>query len=157
MENMCVWALINNGYEELYIKSSSIEGKGLFTCKNLPAKTVIYGLKHDEYEPPFSKSELLNFMNISTDFALKRNADNMLRYVNHSCRPNAFLNSYGHLINPVFIFADSEINIDYSTILTDPQYKLNCLCNKNNCRQVIQLNGGLTDKPEPVYDQFDVN
>jgi hypothetical protein len=131
MLNYCGWALANNGFDELYVKQSVVNGKGLFISKNIPSGTILYQVANND-GVPFAKNMLIKRIgpNISVN---DDEPYDILRYINHSCRPNAELNNYGQLINTSFLFAHNEIFINYMLMLTNENVPFTCCCGQSNC------------------------
>jgi hypothetical protein len=81
--------------------------------------------------------------------------DGFGRYLNHSCRPNAFIAKRNHqlyLRAAERIRAGDEIVIDYSTILgNDDIWMMRCKCSERGCRRVIRSYGSLPDDLRDAY------
>ena len=62
-------------------------------------------------------------------------------YVNHSCKPNAYIQGQISLYALRDIKKNEEITFDYGTVLfgnkKNPTYKIHCYCNTKNCRNYI--------------------
>lgn len=74
--------------------------------------------------------------------------------VNHSCEPNAAVRIDGTtatLWAVRDIAAGEEISFDYSTILDEDDFTMECLCGTPSCRGTI---GDGKDLPEPVWQRY---
>ena len=100
----------------------------------------------------------------------KRTADNTIRFsersyisptnelgdfLNHSCHPTAFLQKRGRKLFVVAlqsISANTEITIDYSTILAnDERWTMRCNCGSVDCRAVVKKFVDLPGKLQKRY------
>lgn len=73
--------------------------------------------------------------------------DDISRYVNHSCAPNAGVRKIGRSLSLVAykpIRAGAEITFDYSTITGDDDiWTLRCKCGSRGCRKIVRSFGSL--------------
>lgn len=81
--------------------------------------------------------------------------DDISRYVNHSCVPNAGVRKVGralYLFAAKPIRAGAEITFDYSTIIGDDDvWTLRCRCGRRSCRGVIRNFGSLAPRLRRHY------
>ncbi|HEY4218718.1 MAG TPA: SET domain-containing protein [Gemmatimonadaceae bacterium] len=81
--------------------------------------------------------------------------DDVSRYVNHSCVPNAGVRKVGralYLFAAKSIRAGAEITFDYSTITGDDDiWTLRCRCGRSTCRNVVRNFGSL---PLPLQRRY---
>ncbi|MFA7209123.1 MAG: SET domain-containing protein-lysine N-methyltransferase [Parcubacteria group bacterium] len=66
---------------------------------------------------------------------------------NHSCEPNMGYDKKGSLILIKNVKSGEELTHDYGFSVTDPEYKMPCLCGSKNCRKIITGN----DWKNPEY------
>lgn len=59
---------------------------------------------------------------------------------NHSCDPNMGFNKKGDMVLIKDVKAGEELTQDYAFAITDPKYKMRCLCGSKNCRKIITGN-----------------
>ena len=60
-----------------------------------------------------------------------------LRFINHSCSPNAGIRNDMTLIAIEEIAAGEEVCFDYSTTMFERHFTMKCKCGSRNCRGVI--------------------
>jgi SET domain-containing protein len=58
-------------------------------------------------------------------------------YVNHSCEPNAGLRGQIFLVAMRDIMQDEEITFDYTMVISDPKFRIDCKCGHDSCRKII--------------------
>ncbi len=64
--------------------------------------------------------------------------DNPLRYLNHSCQPNALRKEDGYQFQATcLIQTGKQITTDYSTLEVNPKWQMPCRCDSPNCRKTI--------------------
>ncbi len=120
-----------------YVAKTKRKGKGLFTRKNFKkgdSIAVFKGKIYSETSWDYSIDE--NYI-----LTLGRNqwlfVTNALRYLNHSCNPNASIKNRKMLVASRPILKDTEITIDYAFTEEDPYWKMECSCQEKKCRGLI--------------------
>jgi len=135
MEKFYNLALAGNGADVLFSQKSAIHGVGLFTHKNLPPETIICR--------QLGQRSILSYRDqrgiIGIDGVDEGSpADIIFKRINHSCFPNAYLTHTGCLFSSKIIDADTEITVDYSTMLNGSPWEAVCLCGEDGCRKQIK-------------------
>ncbi|MCX6814076.1 MAG: SET domain-containing protein-lysine N-methyltransferase [Candidatus Aenigmarchaeota archaeon] len=59
-------------------------------------------------------------------------------YVNHSCNPNTGVKDDRELFAIKNIKADEQITFDYSTVMDEDDWEMDCKCGSRNCRKRIR-------------------
>jgi|GEM_PF-6549764 len=135
MENFYDLALAGNGADVLFSKKSAIHGIGLFTYKNLPSETIICRqLGQKSILSYRDKRGIIGIDGVDAGSP----ADAIFKKINHSCCPNAYLNNTGCLFSNKIIEEDTEITVDYSTMLNGSPWEAVCLCGEDTCRKQIK-------------------
>lgn len=127
------------------VSDSDIEGTGLFAKEFIPAGEVLY--QFDDNKPPAHQYQLiylppearLEFMKYACqigddDFCFQQGD---IMYINHSCDPTGWWESYGILTARRDINPGEEIAYDYSTSDIQLNYKMECRCGNDACRGVV--------------------
>ena len=153
----------------LELKTSSIQGKGVFAAKNfkkgekiciMEGKAVTIPKLKIMY--PKKKTKILDPLQISnTNYLLLKKP---YIYINHSCAPNSTIIKRNKLVAIKNIKIGEEITYDYSlTILENnkknieawgsqyPESKMKCNCSSKICRKII---GDFTELPKAVKDKY---
>lgn len=68
---------------------------------------------------------------------LEPNEDNPLRYINHSCEPNAVRRGKYNVFSARPIQTGEQVTIDYSTLEVNSEWKMECHCGSPKCRGEI--------------------
>jgi hypothetical protein len=131
--------------EYLVVSDSQIQGKGVFTTKNIDKDTVVivwggvvvsidefrsgHGVKHTNVGIADDK-----FLVAPTDSEFSLDD-----YMNHSCDPNLWLKDAITLVSRRDIFSGEELTFDYAIELADESYimKVECNCGSKLCRKVV--------------------
>jgi len=81
--------------------------------------------------------------------------DDVSRYVNHSCAPNAAVRKEGRALSLFAvkpIRAGAEIVFDYSTLTGDDDiWTLRCKCGRRGCRRLVKSFGSLPARVQRRY------
>ena len=150
----------------LYIQSSIIAGKGVFTKKNISQGKRICFLE-GKICP---LEEMIQIVNEGTeelsdplgiDDELYIDLDELFRTFNHSCEPNTFIKGKNELIALRDIQKGEEITYDYSTTMNENEEKIKkagrtlwtCTCNCNSplCRRIIDQFSTLPKERQMFY------
>ncbi len=128
----------------LTIKESPIDGKGCFAARRFPRgrKIAEYAgelITAEEAERRAARRRKLRVCAVDHRWSLDGSrGGNGTHYINHSCRPNAYMRvTRGHILFMALrdILPGEEITVDYET--THHSDKKRCLCKSPNCRGTI--------------------
>lgn len=134
------------------LKPSKIGGIGLFVVKSFEKDDPIFPyIKSEDYErfktwksvedlDESIMDKIYDFCILEPDgFVPHYNFDELITYdyINHSCKPNTFVNKNGYLTAKYGIKYGTELTVDYGTINSDPEWKMKCSCGSRGCRQII--------------------
>ena len=126
-------------------KDSLIEGMGLVADRFIPAGEILF--KFDDTNPPAHLYETVDWppqkrirflafaSQIGKDDYSFRQGD--IKYINHSCDPTGWWESYGTLTARRDIRPGEEITYDYSTADITLNYRMECLCGTDSCRGIV--------------------
>jgi hypothetical protein len=67
-------------------------------------------------------------------------------HMNHCCDGNVGFNLNGDFITIKLVKENTELCYDYGFVMSDPKYKLKCICKAKNCRKLITGNDWLDTK-----------
>lgn len=122
MKNNTVQIL--NSIKLLTINNSHIHGKGLFATDAINKGNKISYFKG--YETKYGTIYSLTFENKNIE------PTGVLKYLNHSCSPNArFFDRW--LVASRYIEFGEEITIDYKATESNISHHFECNCNSPNC------------------------
>jgi SET domain-containing protein len=127
----------------LSIQKSPIEGRGCFSVANFKRGRKIAEYTGERITTAEAKRRAgrrkLRICAINQRWSLDGSrGGNGTHYINHSCRPNAFMKIlYGHILFIALrdIRPGEEITIDYESTLHSDEKR--CSCGANNCRGTI--------------------
>lgn len=122
---------------------SRIHGLGVFTAENIPARSKIGEvtgriISRREARSLARKEDRIYLVDVSDTHTLDCTHGNLLRLLNHSCRPNAYLriiNSRVEVYAKREIVAGEEITVDYGE--TPHSGGMRCRCGHPKCRGLI--------------------
>lgn len=127
----------------LYLDKSK-HGNGVFSKNKIEAGEVVVAfggrtfplddlkkLPKDMRDYPYQVSD--KFVFGPTDRSKLTVAD----HLNHNCNANCGFISEIFLVAMRDIDEGEELTIDYATCTSNPNYKLECMCDAHNCRRVI--------------------
>jgi SET domain-containing protein len=126
------------------IKRSSIDGKGLFAAKTIPARRKIGEFIGElittrEARRRAGTKERISIVEIDEKLAIDGSGpENVFRYLNHSCNPNAYIRIFRQHIEVYSlrkIAAGEEVTCDYGE--THHDGKLKCRCGNPKCREFM--------------------
>jgi hypothetical protein len=75
-------------------------------------------------------------------------------FVNHSCKPNVFINQYLELVAARPLEPNTELLLDYSSTELDPFWRMACTCKNENCRKLIKNFESLPTLLKVKYSYF---
>ena len=129
---------------EVAVADSPIDGRGAFAAEAIPPRVKIGEIRGqsigiDEARIRATRSERIMIVELSAKKAIdfSRSTDPM-RYMNHSCRPNAQLviaNGRVEFFSLAAIAAGAEITVDYGP--THHEGRLACRCGAPGCRGAL--------------------
>lgn len=129
-------------HNDVEVRSSQIEGKGLFAKTPISAGTVVWWLDGSEERYSFEDlkklpDEIQKLMYQEEDhWVLVKDTSERL---NHSCDPNLWWEGDGKLVARRDIKTGEELAYDYSTSDIDERSMppMKCSCGAKNCRGVV--------------------
>lgn len=149
-----------NNYDHLEVRESLFSEKGIFTKKDIKKDAVIYAIEGvlmtlDEIDKEgLSSSVTANACRFSETMYISPKGT-LGDFQNHSCVPNAYVYKENEtlFIKAIdTIKADSEIVIDYSTIMVvDDEWVMKCRCGQSGCRRIIERFVMLPEKTRREY------
>lgn len=121
------------------VRSSGIEGKGLFALRPIPVGEpvmilggpLITDAELAQLTPPYSSLCVGENENILIDPA------HPVRYGNHGCDPNLWHRDATTIVARRAIAAGEELTIDYATHTLTPLWSMRCACGSPLCRGTI--------------------
>jgi SET domain-containing protein len=135
-------------YEGVEIRSSGIEGGGLFALQNLAAGTIVERLggrliSQEELDRLISAAEqepghpYIDSITVDDGVNLLLPAGQANHFGNHSCDPNLWHTDAFTIAARRDIRAGEELTIDYSTQTANPDFRMECHCGSDRCRGVV--------------------
>jgi uncharacterized protein len=130
----------------IIVRPSPIDRLGLFATANIRAgqRVITWGGRvitradvaalHATYEATGAEYSCAA---IDEDLNLLQQADDPLRYGNHSCDPNLWMLDATTQGARRDILAGEEVTTDYATISALPSWRMECRCGSPLCRGVI--------------------
>ncbi|MBI2546469.1 SET domain-containing protein [Candidatus Woesearchaeota archaeon] len=131
---------------DVLIKDSGKKGKGVFASRDFKQGELILTIDtsatiHKDNLQYLPLEEQNHTMYIGKKkYTVMKSPE---RYVNHSCKPNAYLKDYA-LFSKRAIRKGEEITCDYSLSSVDP-WEMECNCKSKLCRHLIRGNLLQTD------------
>jgi SET domain-containing protein len=126
------------------VRKSSIIGVGLFADEDIRKNEKILSIHGDAKVvrdfsklPTATKQASDNWIGMSR-YRYIDTKNSPLRFINHSCHPNAAIITPRTLVALVKIEKGEEITMDYSLTEAGQDYTLKCLCGAKNCRGLVQ-------------------
>lgn len=120
------------------VKSSSINGKGVFAAKDFKKGEVVLHwdtsnlITKEEFEKKTDK-EKTNIFLVNNKYGIMAEPE---KYANHSCNANTTTKNFCDIaIRDISI--GEEITVDYSEALPHGVI-LKCNCGSNNCKKIIE-------------------
>ncbi len=123
--------------------SSSIEGTGIFADASIPRRSKIGEVTGEliplrEARRRARSRCRICLVDVSDSRALDCTKGNLLRHLNHSCRPNAFLRVFRRRVEVYAlrrIRKREEITVDY--VVSPHRGGMRCQCGQEGCRDRI--------------------
>ncbi|TBU06620.1 SET domain-containing protein [Hamiltosporidium magnivora] len=142
-------------FVHLYLKNSSIHGRGLFANQDIPPNTriieyigeLIGERMADKREKTYIENGITSIylFRIEKDIIIDATMKGSLsRFINHSCLPNSFTkkvyeNGISKIIihSQIEIFKNEEITLNYNFSSDKSKTKTSCNCKSINCRKYL--------------------
>lgn len=150
----------------IYAADTGNRGLGIFAAKQWKeGDSIIVDLDGDYYEQVVSYSELQEIgVNIGSTLqvgvdAYKLPTGSLEDFTNHSCDPNTGIKliSRGTVVVALRdIAAHEELTYDYSTYLSNPYEKMECMCGAEKCRNIVGNFATLPDHLKERYLRLDI-
>lgn len=129
--------------QHLQVRSSNINGRGLFATKTLPARRKIGALYGQLVALPQARRAIesrhkIYFIELSRRRALDCTNGNAFKYLNHSCRPNCYLRIFRQMVEVYTlkpISPGAELTVDYGE--TPHKGGMRCRCGAPKCKGVL--------------------
>ena len=122
------------------VRSSPIQGRGLFACLNLPGRRKLGEISGRLVRLPqarkdIERAERIYFIELTDKWALECSEGNQFKHLNHSCSPNSYLRIIDkrvevYTLRP--IKRGEELTVDYGE--TPHKGGMHCECGASNCR-----------------------
>lgn len=125
--------------QSIYTIRDTANGKGVFALKDIPEQTILMRVKGEPVD--FRKTKKLgDFESYSLQVGINQYilTEPPFCYLNHSCEPNAALDSDLFLYTIKQVRAGEEIRWDYSTSMMERSWTMECHCGSPACRGMIR-------------------
>jgi SET domain-containing protein len=124
------------------IRSSTVEGKGLFAKKRIAAREVVW-IMGGEVLPATALDAVkartkYSSAFISDDLIIVLRDDDPLTFGNHSCDPNVWMHDGVSAEARREIAPGEELTVDYALHTDDPAWSMLCNCGSPLCRDVVR-------------------
>lgn len=121
---------------------SPIEGRGLFARKAIPAgeTVIVMGgrvLTDEQFLEATRGRERYSGATIGENLNLLHSDETLVRFGNHSCDANLWMQDEVTLVAKRAIAAGEEITADYAVQTADKPWQMECRCGAAVCRGVI--------------------
>lgn len=125
------------------IRSSPIQGLGLFACMILPGRRKLGEIsgrlvKLPQARNQIERAERIYFIELTNAWALECSDGNQFKHLNHSCTPNCYLRIIGRRVEVYTLRSISrgaELTVDYGE--TPHKGGMRCRCGAPNCRAIL--------------------
>lgn len=125
------------------VRSSKIQGTGLFTRTDLPKRKKLGEISGSLVRLPHARNRVANskkiyLIELSRSQALDCSLGNAFKYLNHSCEPNCFLRVLRMRVEVYAlgrIQAGNELTVDYG--ITPHKDGMKCACRHKACRRKL--------------------
>lgn len=135
-------------HPNVVVKSSRIEGRGLFATEDLPTGIVVVRLSGRlvstddlarliERANADSSHAYVDTLTIYEDAHLVLPPDTMIHFGNHSCDPNMWHVGPFEIATPRAVDMGDELTIDYGTQSGAAGYSMTCRCCSSLCRGFV--------------------
>jgi len=136
---VAVWA-----HPDVEVRTSTIEGHGLFACAPIAAGTVVLRLdgrlvSTAELDALFATphEEYIDTITVDEDVHLVLPPGTIAHHANHSCDPNLWHEGPYEIVARRDIAAGAELTVDYATNSGAPGFVMACRCGAASCRGEI--------------------
>ena len=134
---------MNSFASQLQVRSSPIQGRGLFTTTALPSRRKIGEISGKLVALPQARQAVarrtrIYLIELTRRRALDCTRGNCFKYLNHSCRPNCYLRVSRRTVEVYTlrpIAAGAELTVDYG--LTPHKGGMKCRCGHERCKGVL--------------------
>ncbi len=128
---------------QIEVRPSCIEGRGLFAREPIRAGEVIavmggVPITTAQLAEIIATGEAYSCAAIREDVHLLQNADDALRFGNHSCDPNLWMRDAVTIEARRAIEPGDEVTTDYALMTVDPAWRMRCQCGSRACCGVIR-------------------
>jgi SET domain-containing protein len=132
---------VRHGGIEFQIRETKQKGQGVFATTVIPKGAFVLRLGGERLRTSEVPPDCFA-MQIDDDLWLCSDGSLLDDRVNHSCDPNTgFVRHDPALYALRDILPGEELTWDYSTSISEPGWRLDCLCGSTNCRDVIMPYG----------------
>jgi hypothetical protein len=139
--------------KNIYVEKSSIAGRGIFAGQDLFEGQFVAPLKgaltRRHYPAAGNYLQDENWVPVAVGFWIDPTFP--LKFLNHSCSPNAGFKTPRRLYALRDIKKGEEITADYSTVEYVHFWEMRCSCTSTNCRKTIR---SVQFLPGEIYDQY---
>jgi hypothetical protein len=157
--------VISKGFRKVYLGDAGLVHKGLeygiFSRKSIKKGEVVFIAKGELFKDTINNIDdsvaHRNAIGIDPDTWLEPDANNPLRYTNHSCDPNLGIKGSVVFVALRNIKKGEHLTIDYSITECDKLWNFkiqtgsNCKCGSKKCRKVIR---SIQFLPEKIYKKY---
>jgi SET domain-containing protein len=124
------------------VRSSGIEGRGLFACAPIAAGDVVmvlggYVMADDEFLRVSGGMSKYSAATIGENLNILLDDDTPVQFGNHSCDANLWMQDEVTIVARRDIAPGEEITVDYATHTADKPWQMPCRCGASVCRGVI--------------------
>jgi hypothetical protein len=125
------------------VRDSAIHGQGIFIKIGIDGRYKLGEINGELVRLPGARKKIetqsaIYFIELSDEWALDCSQGNILKFLNHSCKPNCYLRIYRNKVEVYSlgkIEAGTELTIDYGE--TPHKYGMKCNCGVEDCRGLI--------------------
>ncbi|MFA5961476.1 MAG: SET domain-containing protein [Parcubacteria group bacterium] len=142
---------------KVYTSKTKKLGNGLFAKTDIKKNEIIFIVKGTLEKCPYSPKDSQkgqNWLAIEKNIWLAPLDNNPWVNINHSCTPNVGLKGHVTVVAMRNIKKSEQLTIDYSTTEDDPNWKMKCNCEQNNCRKIIRSARFLSPKLFKKYKNY---
>jgi SET domain-containing protein len=129
--------------DQMEVRASAIHGRGTFIKCNIDRRRKLGEISGELVSLPGARKKIetqsaIYFIELNTKYALDCSQGNILKFLNHSCKPNCYLRIYRNRVEVYSlgkIDAGAELTIDYDE--TPHKNGMECNCGAEGCRGLI--------------------
>jgi len=126
--------------QNVEVRESRIEGKGVFACKDLKkgdyVLTIKGPLRHWLVKDKKTALHGPNWVGFGKNLWI--DVLPPVVFLNHSCDPNIGIKGRVRMYALTNIKAGEEVTFDYATTESDPFWEMKCACGSTKCRHTIR-------------------